>query len=142
MRAGRRPSRRLPPSSSSSFVQMTPRGRGRAQAERRVVVAAKRGRFLIGELLFERGGRLTLGGGRRAAAPGRMALVELGPNRAKVVSQLGDPKVAADVIEGLMLDRGLRRGFSRRLEAEAAAAAEAAGRDAGERRDLTGLATF
>jgi ribonuclease R len=121
---------------------MTPRGRGRAKAERRVAVAAKRGRFLVGELLFERGGRLTLGGGRRAAAPGRMALVELGPNQANVVSQLGDPKVAADVIEGLMLDRGLRRGFSRRLEGEAADAAEAAGRDAGERRDLTGLATF
>ena len=62
-------------------------------ALKRVVLVSKRGRFLVGELLFERGGRIELGGGRRAATPGRMALVELGQGRgrARVVRELGDP---------------------------------------------------
>jgi ribonuclease R len=112
---------------------------------KRVVVISKRGRFLVGELLFERGGRISLAGGRRAATPGRMALVELGPSRsrgAKVIRELGDPSVAADVIEAMLLDRGVRRGFPRELEREAVEAAEAAARESGERRDLTGLPTF
>jgi ribonuclease R len=74
-----------------------------------------------------------------------MALVELGPSRsrgAKVIRELGDPSVAADVIEALLLDRGVRRGFARELEREAVEAAEAAARESGERSDLTGLATF
>jgi ribonuclease R len=74
-----------------------------------------------------------------------MALVELGPSRsrgARVIRELGDPSVAADVIEALLLDRGVRRGFPRELEREAAEAAEAAVRESGERRDLTGLPTF
>jgi ribonuclease R len=74
-----------------------------------------------------------------------MALVELGPSRsrgAKVIGELGDPSVAADVIEALLLDRGVRRGFPRELEREAVEAAEATARESGERRDLTGLATF
>ena len=59
-----------------------------------MVLVSKRGRFLVGELLFERGGQIELGGGRRAATPGRMALVELGQGRgrARVVRQLGDPE--------------------------------------------------
>ena len=44
-----------------------------------------------------------------------MALVELGQGRgrARVVRQLGDPALAADVIEALLEDRQLRLGFSR-----------------------------
>src|SRR6266545_1818316 len=130
MRRASAPSRRLPP---------------RSQAIKRVVVISKRGRFLVGELLFERGGRISLSGGRRAATPGRMALVDIGANRsrgARVLRELGAPTVAADVVEALLLDRGVRRGFPRELEREAAAAAEAAARESRERRDLTGLATF
>jgi len=98
----------------------------------------------VGELLFERGGRIELGGGRRAATPGRMALVELGQGRgrARVVRELGDPGLAADVIDAMLEDREVPRGFSRRIEEEAAEAparAEAFGLD---RRDLRGLATF
>jgi ribonuclease R len=107
-----------------------------------VAVISKRGRFLVGELLFEQGGRITLGGGRRAAQPGRMALLKLGRGRAQVIKELGSPTVAADVIEALMLDRGVRRGFSGKLEAEASTAASEAARGTGERRDLTGLSTF
>jgi ribonuclease R len=55
---------------------------------------------------------------------------------------IGRPDVARDVIEALMLDRGLPRGFSDDLEREAREAAERARRSDHERRDLRELATF
>ncbi|MFI5026861.1 MAG: RNB domain-containing ribonuclease, partial [Solirubrobacterales bacterium] len=109
-----------------------------------MVLVSKRGRFLVGELLFERGGQIELGGGRRAATPGRMALVELGQGRgrARVVRQLGDPRLAADVLDAMLEDRQIRVGFSRRIEEEAGeAAAQAAALDV-DRRDLRDLPTF
>jgi ribonuclease R len=109
-----------------------------------VVLVSKRGRFLVGELLFERGGRVEIGGGRRAATPGRMALVELGQGRgrARVVRELGDPALAADVIDAMLADRDVRVGFGRRIEDEAADAAAAARDLAFDRRDLRDLPTF
>jgi ribonuclease R len=73
-----------------------------------------------------------------------MALVELGQGRgrARVVRELGDPGLASDVIEALLEDRGVRRGFSKRIEEEAAAAPARAKSQAVERRDLRDLATF
>jgi ribonuclease R len=111
---------------------------------RRVVLVSKRGRFLVGELLFERGGRIELGGGRRAATPGRLALVELGQGRgrARVIRELGDPRRAADVVEAMLEDREVRQGFSRKVEGEAAEARDRAGKLDLERRDLRHLATF
>ena len=109
-----------------------------------MVLVSKRGRFLVGELLFERGGQIELGGGRRAATPGRMALVELGQGRgrARVVRQLGDPRLAADVLDAMLEDRQIRVGFSRRIEEEAGeAAAQAPALDV-DRRDLRDLPTF
>jgi ribonuclease R len=110
----------------------------------RVVVVSKRGRFLVGEPIFEKGGRIELGGGRRAATPGRMALVEPGKGRgrARVVRELGDPKLAADVVEAMLEDRGVRTGFPRAVEEEAAAAVSDAPELPVERRDLTDLPTF
>jgi ribonuclease R len=95
-------------------------------------------------LLFERGGRVELGGGRRAATPGRMALVELGQGRgrARVVQELGDPGLAADVIEATLADRDVRVGFGRRVEDEAAGAAASARDLDFDRRDIRGLPTF
>ncbi|MGE5748037.1 MAG: RNB domain-containing ribonuclease [Solirubrobacterales bacterium] len=113
-------------------------------ALKRVVLVSKRGRFLVGELLFERGGRIELGGGRRAATPGRMAVVELGQGRgrARVVRELGDPRRAADVIDAMLEDREVRTGFPRRIEDEAGEApARATALDI-DRRDLRDLATF
>jgi ribonuclease R len=109
-----------------------------------VVLVSKRGRFLVGELIFERGGRIELGGGRRAAAPGRMALVEMGQGRgrASVLRELGDPGVAADVIEAMLADRDVRVGFGRRIEGEAADAAPAARDLRVDRRDVRDLPTF
>ncbi len=109
-----------------------------------MVLVSKRGRFLVGELLFERGGQIELGGGRRAATPGRMALIELGQGRgrARVDRQLGDPRLAADVLDAMLEDRQIPVGFSRRIEEEAGeAAAQAAALDV-DRRDLRDLPTF
>jgi ribonuclease R len=111
---------------------------------RRVAVVAKRGKFVVAELLFEAGGQLTLGGGKKAK-PGQMVLVEIGRGRdarAKVLQTLGNPGKARDVVEALMLDRGLERGFSPKLEDAARQAAENARKNPGSREDLTGLATF
>ena len=109
-----------------------------------MVLVSKRGRFLVGELLFERGGRIELGGGRRAATPGRMALIELGQGRgrARVVRQLGDPRLASDVLDAMLEDRQVRVGFSRRIEAEAGEAAVRAGGLDVDRQDLRDLPTF
>ena len=95
-------------------------------------------------MLFERGGRIELGGGRRAATPGRLALVELGQGRgrARIIRELGDPQRAADVVEALLEDREVRRGFSRKLEGEATEAPDGAAKLDLERRDLRELATF
>ena len=105
---------------------------------------SKRGRFLVGELLFERGGQVELGGGRRAAVPGRMAVVELGQGRGRgrVIRQLGDPGLAADVIAAMLEDREVRTGFSRRIEEEAAEAVDRAKALDLDRRDLRDLPTF
>ena len=72
-----------------------------------------------------------------------MALVELGQGRgrAKVVRELGDPRVASDVIDAMLEDRQVRRGFSRRIEEAAVAIGEADGLPV-ERRDLRDLPTF
>src|SRR6202043_1531273 len=61
---------------------------------------------------------------------------------ARIVRVLGRPDVARDVIEALMLDRGLRRGFDPALEREARAAGERVRHAREDRRDLRGLATF
>jgi ribonuclease R len=50
--------------------------------------------------------------------------------------------VARDLIEGLMLDRGLPRGFEQAVEREARAASEKTIQATDGRRDLTGLPTF
>ncbi|HET9119902.1 MAG TPA: RNB domain-containing ribonuclease [Solirubrobacterales bacterium] len=109
-----------------------------------MVLISKRGRFLVGELIFERGERIELAGGRRAATPGRMALVEMGQGRgrARVLRELGRPDVAADVIDAMLEDREVRLGFGRGIEGAAADAVSAAQDLAVERRDLRELPTF
>ena len=54
----------------------------------------------------------------------------------------GGPDVARDLIEGLLLDRGLARGFDPAVEREARAAAARKIQATDGRRDLTGLPTF
>ncbi len=119
----------------------TRRGRFATQG-RRAAVVQKRGRFLVAEPLFERGPQVALERGKRSVAPGRIALVEFGPGRARALRELGSPERARDVVDALLADRGFARGFAAGVEEEAASAAAAAARDSGSRRDLADLATF
>ena len=59
--------------------------------------------------------------------------------RAEVLRRIGRPDVARDVIEALMLDRGLARSFAAAVDHEAR---EAQGADDPSRRDLRALPTF
>jgi ribonuclease R len=116
---------------------MTPRA-GRLD-QPLVAVLEKRGRFLVAEPLFGRGPRTAVE--PRGAGVGDLVLVGSGKRGARVIRRLGRPDRARDVLEGLMLDRGLHRNYPR----SAAAEAEHARTDpyaADARVDLTGLPTF
>jgi ribonuclease R len=125
-------------------------------------VLERRGRFLTAEPLFPqqtradgpaRGGdsaRLVLKsarperGPKRDARLGDLVLIRRGArgSPARIVRVLGRPEVARDVIEALMLDRGLRRGFDPAIEHEARTAGERVRSAPGARRDLRRLVTF
>jgi ribonuclease R len=104
-----------------------------------VAVLEKRGRFLVAEPVFGPGPRTAVE--RGGAGTGDLVLVGGGKRGARVLRRIGRPDRARDVVEGLMLDRGLRRSYSRAATAEAEAslhepyAAEA-------RVDLRDLPTF
>jgi ribonuclease R len=104
-----------------------------------VAVLERRGRFLVGEPLFGRGPRTAVE--RGGADEGDLVLVGAGKRGARVVRRLGRPDVARDVLEGLMLDRGLYRSYPRAASAEAEGAADDP-YAAGDRVDLTALPTF
>jgi ribonuclease R len=113
-------------------------------------VLDKRGRFYVAEPFFtrpgigERGGRMIVERDTRAKI-GDLVLVRPASRsggHAKILRTLGSPDVAGDVLEALMLDRGLRRRFDPAVE-RAAKHARDAGPDASvPRRDLTSLTTF
>jgi ribonuclease R len=111
-----------------------------------VAVLSRRGRLLVAEPLFERAGqRISLNGKASAGASvGDLVLVGGGKRGPRVVRSLGKPDVTRDVLEALMLDRGLRRAFPRAVEIEADEAAEdvPARPPDPARRDLTELPTF
>ncbi|MFL5818707.1 MAG: ribonuclease R family protein [Conexibacter sp.] len=113
-----------------------------------VAVLDKRGRFLIGESFFGRGPQLIVDKDRRAG-PGDLVLLRTGGRggqggrgHAKVERRIGRPDVARDVLEALMLDRGLRRRFDPAVERAARTAAEGDGIADVSRRDLRDLTTF
>jgi ribonuclease R len=118
-------------------------GGGAGALPPRVVLLVQQGRFLVGEPFFERGRRVTVERSRDAQ-PGRLALLRpprTGGGRAQIARVLGRPDVARDVIEALMLDRGLRRSFPPGVERAAREAADAPVADVA-RTDLTALTTF
>lgn len=112
-----------------------------------VAVLDKRGRFLTGEPFFARGTRLIVDDHRKAK-PGDLVLLKVGGRggkargHAQVERRLGRPDVARDVLEGLMLDRGLRRRFDPAVERAARTAAEGEHLPDAPRRDLRDLVTF
>jgi ribonuclease R len=105
-----------------------------------VAVLGRRGRMLVAEPLFDsRGTKIEVARGK--GAEGDLVFVGAGKRGARVMRVIGKPSVARDVVEGLMLDRGLWRSFPRRAETEAIeVAAEPPARAA--RKDLTALPTF
>jgi len=117
--------------------------RGRSQGRRLdqplVAVLEKRGRFLVAEPLFGRGPRTAVE--RGGASEGDLVLVGSGKRGARVVRRIGRPDVARDVLEGLMLDRGLHRSYGRAATAEAGGAVDDP-YAADARVDLTELPTF
>jgi len=100
----------------------------------------RRGRFWTGEPFFERGRRVVVERDRRLKEGALVLLRTTGTGRgqAKVVRLIGRPDVARDVIEALMLDRGLRRRFDPDVERRAR---ELEPVDV-PRRDLRDLVTF
>jgi ribonuclease R len=127
----------------------------------RVALVARRGKFLVAEPFFGAGPRLVVsrdsrydvgdlvvveggagGSAGRAGGRGRAARGQAG-GRARVERRLGRPDVARDVIEALMVDRGLRRSFEAAVERNAQTAAESVDRGPeGARRDLRTLTTL
>jgi len=110
-----------------------------------VGVLEKRGRFLVAESFFERGHKLVVDRDSRAHV-GDLVVVRTrghGRGQAKIVRKLGRPDNAGDVLEALMLDRGLKRRFDRAVELEAQRARDEVPRGAEQgRSDLRELATF
>jgi ribonuclease R len=111
---------------------------------RTVAVVEKRGRFLVGIPFFPRHGgdrhRSIALDRHRDARPGQLVVLRSGSGRAKIERVLGRPDVARDVIEALMVDRGLARRFPPGVERAAKEASESV--QAGDREDLRGLPTF
>ena len=122
---------------------------GRASISR-VAVLARQGKFLVAEPFFGPGPRVAVSRDKRFSVGD---LVLLGPpksggrgkggggRRATIERRLGRPDVARDVIEALMLDRGLRRRFDPVVE-RAAREVAAGPVDTEDRRDLRDLPTL
>jgi len=108
--------------------------------------------MLVAKPLFDgRGTQIEVARGE--GGEGDIVLVGAGKRGARVLRTVGKPWIARDVVEALMLDRGLRRSFPRRVEDEVGGLAPPAppmapGRSegtrpaAGSRLDLTALPTF
>ena len=132
---------------------MSDRDREREPHGPTVGLLVQRGRFLVAEPFFGAhaagwsgsGGRRTTVERDRRARAGQLALLRPGPRgrSAKVQRLLGRPDVARDVIEALMVSRGLQRSFPGGVERAAAVAREEVpDRETVARRDLRALPTF
>jgi len=113
-----------------------------------VGVVERTGRLITVGPLFERGRRMTVALDK-GVRPGDLVLVRTGAatrGHDRIERKLGDPSIARDVIEGLMLHRGLDRRFPPGVNKAASEARDRVlgGEDpcAGVRRDLRDLPTF
>jgi ribonuclease R len=115
-----------------------------------VAVLERRGKFLVAEPFFNSGPRLVVARDARGGANvGDLVVLRAGGGRngrggrrAAVARRLGRPSVARDVIEALMVDRGLERSFHPTVEGASRQAAAAGADGAVSRRDLRALPTF
>ena len=104
-----------------------------------VGVLEKHGKHFAVTPFFDRGGRVHVDKPKRGERLGD--LVEVLPGRvgrARVTRRIGRPDVARDVLDALMVSRGLRRRFDPLVEREARLASPAEV----PRHDLRGLWTF
>jgi len=107
-----------------------------------VGVLEKHGRFLTVAPLFERGSRVNVDKPRRGERVGDLVqVVPARGGRARIERRIGRPDVARDVLDALMVHRGLRRRFDPLVEREARLAASEVVAD-GSRKDFRGLTTF
>ena len=116
-------------------------------ARARVALVQKRGKFLVAEPFFSPGPRLAVSRDSRYDV-GDLVLVSSAVSgrkgkgsRARVTRRIGRPDVAREVIEALLLDRGISREFDPGVARAARTAAEAS-ISADGRRDLLALPTF
>jgi ribonuclease R len=112
-----------------------------------VGVLERRGRQLTASPYFlGRDGRRIAVDRDKRAHPGDLVLIAptgRGGGHGKLIRRIGRPDVARDVLEALMLDRGLRRRFPPDVDRFAReAAANPPGAQVAGRRDLTQLPTF
>ncbi len=113
----------------------------------RVAVLERRGKFVVAEPFFEAGPRFAVSRTPKADVGD---LVVVRPRaarngrggRAEIARRLGKPSVARDVIEGLMVDRGLARRFDPAVERSAREAADVRGDALDGRRDLRSVPTL
>ena len=97
------------------------------RCDRAVAVLERRGKFLVAEPFFEAGPRFAVSRSAEAdvgdlCGAGRSRDGGRGDGRggrAEIARRIGKPSVARDVIEALMLDRGLPRRFDPAVEREA-----------------------
>ena len=102
-----------------------------------VGLVKRRGKFLTVQPFFQAGPGVTIDRDRRVSE-GDLVAVRAARGKGKLVRVVGRPEVARDVIEALMLDRGLRRRFDPAVERES----REAPRREHPRRDLRDLPTF
>ncbi|HLJ04564.1 MAG TPA: RNB domain-containing ribonuclease [Solirubrobacteraceae bacterium] len=122
-------------------------------SEPRVALLERRGKFTVAEPFFASGPRLAVTVDGRAGI-GDLVVVRVDETRdrrggrgsrggrAKVVRRLGRPDIARDVIEALMIDRGLRRTFDPAVAHEARDASTEEVVAETSRRDLRDTPTF
>jgi ribonuclease R len=104
-----------------------------------VGVLEKHGRLYAVRPIFERGARVNVDKPRGHVALGELVQVVPGRGgRARVERRIGRPDVARDVLDALMVERGLRRRFDPLVEREARLAEPSLE----GRRDLRDLVTF
>jgi ribonuclease R len=114
---------------------------GRSAAIAGVIV--RHGKSLEVEPLFQSGPPLPVERGSVKPQPGDLVLFTFSYGfRAQIVRPLGKSGVLKDVMEALLADSGIRRGFSQAVLADAAKAAPLQETQDGGRLDLRSLFTF
>lgn len=108
----------------------------------RALVVSRRGKFFVGEPLFDRAPQVPLARGRVKPAEGGIVLAKLGPRSAQPIVDLGRADDPRAVVSALLADRGFRPTFRDRHEQEAVREIERLQGSPGDRRDLTAEPTF